>query len=432
MMPTLRHPGRKWASVRQLIGWVSGGHHGRLWPGQGLAAVASFLVIAFLLWALGAGQVAQAAASARDDSAPARPKAGKPSARPKATSVPARAAAATPAVRSQRKPVSRVVARPAAPSVGQLSGLHKVDDELDLKSAVALVIDRETDEVLFSKNPSAVLPIASITKLMTALVVVQSGESLDEPLTVTPEDLRATAGSNSRRQLAPGTQLTRGEMLRLALMASENRAAHVLGRSHPGGVAAFVEAMNAKARLLGMHDTRYVEPTGLSSDNRSSAQDLARLVRAASEHPIIREYSTTGDAMVANGRRQMQFRNTNGLVHNPDWDIAVQKTGYIAAAGRCLVMQAQMAGRQLILVLLDSAGRYSRIGDAERLRRWLFDRPEAARPRAESAGIPISSRHPVGSAAPVAAGPLTSGVLPEPAERALDLPGSRAGVQAAR
>lgn len=287
------------------------------------------------------------------------------------------------------------------PSLGQLRGLHATDDELDLKSAVALVIDSETDEVLFSKNPQAVLPIASITKLMTALVVVESGVALSEPLAVTAEDLRATAGSNSRRRLAPGTQLTRGEMLRLALMASENRAAHVLGRSHPGGVRAFVEAMNAKARLLGMHDTRYVEPTGLSSDNRSSAHDLARLVRAASEHPIIREYSTSSDAVVASGRRQVQFRNTNGLVHHPEWDIEVQKTGYIAAAGRCVVMQAQMAGRQLIMVLLDSAGRYSRIGDAERLRRWFFDRSSA--PQAASAAT-----------APAREAPMSIAVEPAP------------------
>jgi D-alanyl-D-alanine endopeptidase (penicillin-binding protein 7) len=158
-------------------------------------------------------------------------------------------------------------------------------------------------------------------------------------------------------------------------MASENRAAHVLGRSHPGGLAAFVDAMNAKARELGMRDTRYVEPTGLSSGNRASAQDLALLVRAASEHKVIREYSTTSDATVQNGRRQVQFRNTNGLVRNPQWEISLQKTGYIAAAGRCVVMQAQMAGRRLIMVLLDSTGRYSRFGDAERLRRWLFTGP---------------------------------------------------------
>jgi D-alanyl-D-alanine endopeptidase (penicillin-binding protein 7) len=220
------------------------------------------------------------------------------------------------------------------------------------------------------------LPIASITKLMTALVVTEKGMSLDEPLTVTQEDLTATAGSSSR--LALGTQLTRGEMLHLALMASENRAAHVLGRSYPGGVEPFVAAMNAKAQELGMQDTRYVEPTGLSSNNQSSAQDLSRLVRAAFLHPIIRELSTSVEAVVPVGRRQVQFHTTNGLVRNPEWDIGLQKTGYISAAGRCLVMQAQLAGRSLIMVLLDSAGKYSRMGDAERIRKWLALQPTAA------------------------------------------------------
>jgi len=214
-----------------------------------------------------------------------------------------------------------------------------------------------------------VLPIASITKLMTALVVTEAGLPLDEVLTVTPEDAAVRAGS--ARQLRAGAQLTRGEMLHLALMASENRAAYLLGRTYPGGMPAFVGAMNAKAQLLGMHDTRYVEPTGLDSDNRSSADDLARLVRAASKHALLRELSTSPETVLPVGRQQVQFRNTNGLVRNPEWDIGLQKTGYIAAAGRCLVMQTQMAGRQLIMVLLDSAGRYSRIGDAERIRQWL-------------------------------------------------------------
>ncbi|MFO1294902.1 MAG: D-alanyl-D-alanine endopeptidase [Rubrivivax sp.] len=263
----------------------------------------------------------------------------------------------------------KVAVVPARPSVGQLSGLHATEDDLALKSGVALVVDEATDEVLFSKNPNAVLPIASITKLMTALVVTEAGLPLDETLAVTQDDVDATAGNRSR--LVQGTQLTRGEMLHLALMSSENRAAHVLGRSYPGGLAQFVQAMNAKAQMLGMSDTRYVEPTGLSSENRSSARDLARLVRVASTQPLIREYSTSQDAVVPVGRRQVQFRNTNGLVRNPEWDILVQKTGYISAAGRCLVMQAQLAGRQFIMVLLDSAGKYSRIADAERLRRWL-------------------------------------------------------------
>jgi D-alanyl-D-alanine endopeptidase (penicillin-binding protein 7) len=250
-------------------------------------------------------------------------------------------------------------------------GLHDTEDPLDLKSSVALVIDQDTNEVLFSKNSQAVLPVASITKLMTALVVIESGSSLEAPLTVSQDDVDTEKGSGSR--LRVGTELSRGEMLHLALMSSENRAAHALGRHHPGGLPAFIDAMNRKARELGMFDTRYVEPTGLSSANQSSAHDLTLLVKAASRHAIIRELSTSLETQVAVGKRQLQFRNTNGLVRNPDWDIGLQKTGYISEAGRCVVMQAQLAGRTLIMVLLDSAGKYSRIGDAERLRKWLAD-----------------------------------------------------------
>ena len=270
-----------------------------------------------------------------------------------------------------KKRAAAVAYVPAKLSFGQLSGLHATVDALDLKSSVALVVDQDTNEVLFSKNSGAVLPIASITKLMTALVVTESRLSLDEPLAVLQADVDSTAGNFSRLRL--GTQLTRGEMLHLSLMASENRAAHVLGRAYPGGMQAFVAAMNRKAAELGMHDTRYVEPTGLSSDNQSSAQDLARLVRAAFMHPIIRELSTSLEAVVPVGSRQVQFHNTNGLVRSAEWDIGLQKTGYIAAAGRCVVMQAQLAGRKLIMVLLDSAGKYSRVGDAERIRKWLAD-----------------------------------------------------------
>jgi D-alanyl-D-alanine endopeptidase (penicillin-binding protein 7) len=274
-------------------------------------------------------------------------------------------------VASPRKSVAYVA--PARPSFGQIYGLHRTEDDLALKSSVAYVIDQDTDEVLFSKNPQAVLPIASITKLMTALVVTEAALPLDEVLTVTQDDVAATSGSSSR--LKPGTQLTRGEMLHLALMSSENRAAHVLGRTYPGGISAFIPAMNHKAVALGMRDTRYVEPTGLSADNQSSAKDLARLVKAAFEHPILRDFSTSPEAMVPVGSRQVRFGNTNGLVRNPEWEIGLQKTGYIAAAGRCVVMQAQLAGRKLIMVLLDSAGKYSRIGDAERIRKWLADSP---------------------------------------------------------
>jgi D-alanyl-D-alanine endopeptidase (penicillin-binding protein 7) len=267
--------------------------------------------------------------------------------------------------------VRRTVVRevPARPSYGQLYGLRGTEDPLDLKSSVALVIDQDTHQVLLSKNPQAVLPIASITKLMTALIVTEAGLPLDETLTIAQDDVDTEKGSRSR--LTVGTQLSRGEMLLLALMSSENRAAHALGRSYPGGMGAFVAAMNAKAKLLGMTGTRYVEPTGLSSQNQSTATDLARLVDAAYGHQIIRELSVSPEAQVEVGNRQLQFRSTNGLVRNPEWDIGLQKTGYIAEAGRCLVMQAQLAGRKLIMVLLDSTGKYSRIGDAERIRKWL-------------------------------------------------------------
>ncbi len=279
----------------------------------------------------------------------------------------------TKAVASSQKRRTKKVARvvPERPSFGQLAGLRNTDDALDLKSSVALVMDQDTNEVLVSKNSEAVLPIASITKLMTALVVAEAHLPLNETLTVTQEDVDTEKGSRSR--LRVGTQLTREEMLHLALMASENRAAHALGRHYPGGLPAFIEAMNAKAALLGMTDTHYVEPTGLSSKNQSSARDLATLVKAAHEHQIIRDLSTSPEYSVAVGKREMQFRTTNALVRNPSWEIGLQKTGYIAEAGRCLVMQATMAGRQLIMVFLDSAGKYSRLGDAERVRRWVTE-----------------------------------------------------------
>lgn len=270
---------------------------------------------------------------------------------------------------AQTRRVAAQAMVPARASFGQLQGLHADADPLDLKSSVALVVDQETNEVLFSKNPGAVLPIASITKLMTGLVVSEANQSLDEVLTISQDDIDTEKGSRSR--LAVGTQLTRGEMMHLALMSSENRAANALGRHYPGGLDAFVAAMNRKAAALGMRDTNYVEPTGLSSKNQSSAQDLAVLVREAHRVPLLRELSTSQEAQVAVGKRMMQFHTTNGLVRNPQWDIGLQKTGYIAEAGRCMVMQAQMAGRKLIMVLLDSTGKYSRIGDAERIRKWL-------------------------------------------------------------
>ena len=269
-------------------------------------------------------------------------------------------------------------AHPERVSFGQAYGLHATADELDLKSSVALVLDQDTKEVLFSKNSSAVLPIASLTKLMTALVVTENKMPLNEVLSITQDDVDLEKGSRSR--LMVGTQLTREQMLHLALMSSENRAANALGRSYPGGVSAFVVAMNRKAADLGMHDTHYVEPTGLSSNNQSSARDLATLVNAAHRHRIIRELSTSPEYQVGVGKHQLQFHNTNRLIANPTWEIGLQKTGYISEAGRCLVMQAKMAGRQLIMIFLDSNGKYARLGDAERVRKWMMETVPASVP----------------------------------------------------
>jgi D-alanyl-D-alanine endopeptidase (penicillin-binding protein 7) len=329
------------------------------------------LVAAAVLICVGAAASAASVAAAAADQVDGP--AGVGSKKPVARTTVKKHASSVVLVGSSRQGTRRVASvvriEPVRPSFGQLYGLHGAADALDLKSSVALVMDQDTDEVLFSKNSQAVLPIASLTKLMTAVVVTEARLPLDEPITITQDDVDTEKFSRSR--LKVGTQLRREDMLHLALMSSENRAAHALGRTYPGGLADFVAAMNEKARELGMNDTRYVDPTGLSSNNQSSAVDLATLVKAAHEHPIIRELSTTPDYRVEVGHRPLQFRTTNGLVKNPSWEIGLQKTGYISEAGRCLVMQAKMAGRQLIMVFLDSAGKYSRIGDAERVRRWI-------------------------------------------------------------
>ncbi len=252
-------------------------------------------------------------------------------------------------------------------STGERLGLRAAHDPLDLSSSVALVVDQDTSEVLFSKNDTAVLPIASLTKLMTGLVIADANLPLDEQITITEDD--AAVYRNSR--LGVGTTVTRGELMHLALMSSENRAANALGRTFPGGAEQFVRRMNAKARELGMRDTRYVEPTGLSSDNQSSARDLATLVSVAYERPLLRSLSTSPSHQLELGHRTLQYNNSNRLIRNPEWEIGLQKTGYISEAGRCLVMQAKVAGRKLIMVFLDSAGKLSRAQDAERVRRWV-------------------------------------------------------------
>jgi D-alanyl-D-alanine endopeptidase (penicillin-binding protein 7) len=260
-------------------------------------------------------------------------------------------------------------ARPIRASFGQMAGLHATSDALGLHSSVALVVDQDTQEVLYSKNDHVVLPIASLTKLMTGLVIAEANLPMDERIRITQADVDTEKGSSSR--LAVGTELSRGDLMHLSLMSSENRAAHALGRTFPGGMDLFISRMNQRARSLGMTDTRYVEPTGLSSQNQSSANDLAVLAAKAYNEPMLRELSTSQGREVAVGSRTLQYNNTNGLIKNPQWDIGLQKTGYISEAGRCLVMQAQVAGRKLIMVFLDSTGKFSRIGDAERVRKWL-------------------------------------------------------------
>ena len=255
-------------------------------------------------------------------------------------------------------------------SYGHRAGLHKVKDDLHLSASAALVVDQETGKVLLHRNEDAVLPIASLTKLMTALVVTEAGLPMDQSITITDDDVDVERHSRSR--LRVGTTLTRIEALQLALMASENRAAHALGRTFPAGLPAFVQAMNAKARALGMKNTTYVEPTGLSTANQSTARDLARIVDAASKNPVLAEFTTTRQHLLPVARgRMVQYNNSNRLVKNPSWEIELQKTGYIVESGWCMVLDTKIAGRNLVMVLLDAGGAGSRIADAERIKRVL-------------------------------------------------------------
>jgi D-alanyl-D-alanine endopeptidase (penicillin-binding protein 7) len=240
---------------------------------------------------------------------------------------------------------------------------------LALRSSAALIFDPLTHTTLFEKRANAVLPIASLTKLMTALVVIGAGQDLREELAVTAADVDRLKYSSSR--LRVGTRLPRSAMLHIALMSSENRAAAALGRNYPGGSARFVAAMNAKARALGMSHTHFVEPTGLSSANVSTPGDLARLVVAAQQQPLIRRYSTDPHHTIVQGRRATVYRNSNRLIANASWDIGLQKTGYISEAGRCMVLHAIVKGRAVVMVFLDAQGKFSRAADANRARAWL-------------------------------------------------------------
>jgi D-alanyl-D-alanine endopeptidase (penicillin-binding protein 7) len=239
----------------------------------------------------------------------------------------------------------------------------------EVKSGAALVVEQAGGEALFQKNANVVVPIASITKLMTAMVVLDGIPSLRARISITEEDVDYLRGSSSRLHVE--ADMTRETALLLALMASENRAAHALARHYPGGMPAFVAAMNAKARSLGMRDTHFEDPTGLSRNNVSTAHDLAKMVAAAHRYPLIREFSTKAGAVVEVAGRQMEFGNTNPLVKNASWDLGVSKTGYISEAGKCLVMQARVARKPVVIVLLDSTGKQTRVRDANRIKRWV-------------------------------------------------------------
>ncbi len=272
-------------------------------------------------------------------------------------------------VYAHRSGIRKVMFTPAPLSFGRASGLHRTPDSLALRSSVAYVIDQNTNELLYEKNASAVLPIASITKLMTAMVVLDANLPLNEILQVTNEDRDTEKGTHSR--LSVGSRLTRDDMLHIALMASENRAAAALSRYYPGGRPAFISAMNEKARQLGMTQTHFSNSTGLSSQNVSTARDLAKMVNAAYQYPLIRQFSTDVSHTVYTGRQTLTYHTTNALVRNLVWQIGVQKTGFINEAGECLVMQATLSDRPVIMVFLDSSGKYSRFGDAQRIRTWL-------------------------------------------------------------
>jgi D-alanyl-D-alanine endopeptidase (penicillin-binding protein 7) len=249
-------------------------------------------------------------------------------------------------------------------------------DQPRLSSGSALVLDESSASVVYAKHADVTAPIASITKLMTAIVVLEADQPMDETLEITRDDQNLDKPTTSR--LVVGTRLSRADLMHLALMSSENRAAHALARNYPGGLAACVAAMNAKAAALSMTSSHFVEPTGLSSDNVASPQDLTKLVIAASHNTTIQAYSTDAHYVEPVGRHTEEYRNTDKLVASSDWNIIVQKTGYIAEAGKCLVMKAIIEGRSVIIVLLDSIGKETRLADARRIKKWMETRLSAA------------------------------------------------------
>jgi D-alanyl-D-alanine endopeptidase (penicillin-binding protein 7) len=262
---------------------------------------------------------------------------------------------------------SKAKAQTSAPAKAKSKGVPASPVKAGVKSAAFLIVDEENSDVLLSNKADVAMPIASITKLMTALVVLEAGQPLDETIKITAEDRKVEPGS----RLVVGATLTRAELLHLALMSSENRAAHAVGRSYPGGIPALLKAMNAKAKSLGMTSSRFADATGLSNANVASPRDLVKLVNAASSNPTIREYSTDPELTVMLGKYRVQYSNTNSLVRKDDWNVVVQKTGFTNAAGQCLVMKTIIEDRPVIMVLMNSFGKYTRVADARRVRKWL-------------------------------------------------------------
>ena len=258
---------------------------------------------------------------------------------------------------------------PAQAAKRSRAGVASAAHPAALHSNSVLILDAGGKQVLYEKNAEAIVPIASLTKLMTALVVLEARQDMDEALAVTELDVDQVKHAASR--LRVGTVLSRADLLHIALMSSENRAASALGRNYPGGTAAFVAAMNRRAAQLGMLHTRYVEPTGLSSENVSSAQDLAKLLIEAQRQPLIRRFTTDHEYAIAQGRRSTMYHNSNHLVASPAWDIVLQKTGYISEAGRCMILLARIDGRPVAMIFLDSQGTLTRFADADRVRNWL-------------------------------------------------------------
>lgn len=300
----------------------------------------------------------------------AKPAAAAPAAKPKTaatsskTTAQPKTASATTKPKAKSKPKPKVTSKPL--------GVIKTAEGRrppEIRSSSILVIDESDSSVLLARNADVAAPIASITKLMTALVVLDAGLPLDELITVTKADRAIDNGAPSR--LTVGAELTRGELMHLALMSSENHAAHALGRTYPGGTDGILDAMNAKAKALGMKRTHFVDTTGLGAGNIASPEDLTKLVIAGSQNPWIEKYSTDPDETLIVGRTPVEYRNTNGLVRKPEWDIRLQKTGYTQAAGRCLVMRTFIDDRPIVMVLMNSFGKYTRTADAIRVRRWM-------------------------------------------------------------